>query len=138
MSYPLHTWSWFPDNQSLLIFLIVAFLAEKHHHTNFNCIWLNPIGLEPTIYHTREKHANRLTPNRLVLTTIVKYISNKNTCFNTFSYFCWNALLVPLWSKSWHKHATINARHSLSDRFDLTSVFWKIHKNTSPILLSYT
>lgn len=32
------------------------------------------------------------------------------------SYLIWNELLVPLWSKSWHKHAIISAKHSISPK----------------------
>lgn len=32
------------------------------------------------------------------------------------TYLIWNELFVPLWSKSWHKHAIINDKHSISPK----------------------
>lgn len=31
----------------------------------------------------------------------------------TATYFIWNSLFVPRWSKSWHRHPTNKARHSM-------------------------
>jgi hypothetical protein len=47
--------------------------------------------------------------------------------WTTSTHFCWNALFVPLWSRSWQRHATTKARLSLSDRCRLTSDLCRIY-----------
>lgn len=38
----------------------------------------------------------------------------KNVLGSEKTYLIWKELLVPLWSRSWHRHAIIKARHSIS------------------------
>lgn len=46
------------------------------------------------------------------------------------TYLTWKALLVPLWSKSWHKHAVIKANISTASNFGLNSpVYETEYKN---------
>ena len=47
------TLSWFQDNQSLLLFLNVACLAEKQHISILKVFGFTQPGLEPTIYRTK-------------------------------------------------------------------------------------
>jgi hypothetical protein len=57
MSLHSDTLYWFRANQSLLLFLNAAYLAEKQQIQilAFGLTWS---GLEPTIYRTRGEHAN--------------------------------------------------------------------------------
>jgi hypothetical protein len=55
MSFYWYTLSWFQADMSLLFLLSVA------TNTNFIVFGLTQLGLEPTIYHTQDKHANHYT-----------------------------------------------------------------------------
>ena len=57
MSLHTDTLFWFRANQSLLLLLNEACLAEKQH-TNFIVFGLARPGLEPTMYRPRGEHAN--------------------------------------------------------------------------------
>lgn len=52
--------------------------------------------------------------------------TNKSKFYLKFSntYLIWNELLVPLWSKSWQRHAIIKARHSISPNMFHHWVVW--------------
>ena len=61
MSSHSDTFVSFRSIQSLLILLNAVSLAEKQEHANFTVFGLTRLGMEPTIYHTLDKHASLYT-----------------------------------------------------------------------------
>ena len=80
---PLWSKSWFSAKQSLLLFLNVACLAEKQHCYiyQFYSLWLNRPGLEFTIYHNQDEHANDYTTDAFFKLGLI------SECFGLFIYF---------------------------------------------------
>ena len=68
---------WFRANQSLLLLLNAACLAEKN--TNFIVFGLTRPGFESTIYHTPGQHANHYTTDAVI--SLYKTI---RTCIHTY------------------------------------------------------
>ena len=66
MSLHLDTLFWFRSNQSLLLLLNAAWLAEKQLNTNVTVFHLFRLGLEPTTYRTRDMHTNSYTTDAAI------------------------------------------------------------------------
>ena len=106
MSLHSDTLYWFRANQSLLLFLNAAYLAEKQQIQilAFGLTWS---GLEPTIYRTRGEQSNHYTTD-VVRDMIWRYELNSQKYMQTFKNSTILELitedLTPLTSKStpWH------------------------------------
>jgi hypothetical protein len=66
MSFHSDTLSWFQANQSLLLLLNAACLAEKKEYLSYSVMYgLTQLGLDSTIYHTWDEHTNHNTTDAI-------------------------------------------------------------------------
>jgi len=49
------------SSQSVFAFLLNDECFAEKQHILIHCLWFDPIELKPTIYHTRDEHANYYT-----------------------------------------------------------------------------
>ena len=108
MSPNSDTLSWFRANQSLPILLNAACLAEKQHISIDN-LWFYQIGIEPTIYHTRGKHANHYTTDDVRGMSVISSILNFTIIL--MNYQEWFDFNLNLFSLTAHGYVRINIGH---------------------------
>ena len=65
MSLKMDTLFWYQANQSVVLLLNAAYLAGSNKY-QFHSHWLDPTGLEPTIYCTWGEHANHYTTDSVI------------------------------------------------------------------------
>ena len=93
----------------------------KHRH---NCLsWGMKTNFKQQQQHKKKKKTKKKTTTKNKQTKNNNKKTDKTTTFPT--YISWKALFVPLWSRSWHKHATIKATHSVLDKYCFVLHFWK-------------